>query len=423
MSDFNWIVSQIGARQHYGIPRGFEYTGSLGALYTDVWCRLGRPLLKHGTKLMRAYATRYHPHIPSAKVKSFDVMGTRREILAKRASTAESRFQIYEETGAWFASRVTAHLRKHHHLDPNRDCFFGFNTGCLETQQYLREQGVISVVDQIDPGKFEEELVYEEGLRWPGWEELPGRIPDRYFERLAREWELAEMVLVNSRWSKDALIKQGVPREKIIIVALAYEPESIYVRPKDVSTGPLKVLWLGQVNLRKGIQYLIGAAKLLKDANVQFTIAGGLFISQQALATAPPNMNFIGQVTRDRLHEVYRSADVFVLPTLSDGFAITQVEAMGFGLPVITTPNCGEVVTEGVDGLIVPAANAEALAAAIARLAADRSLLAAMSHGALEKATRFRLPVQAEQLERAVIEYRRGGRGEQLQQVIDAVNP
>ena len=164
------------------------------------------------------------------------------------------------------------------------------------------------------------------------------------------------------------------------------------------------MLWLGTVNLRKGIPYLIEAARQLagQEVDVQIIVAGPLEISAEAIASAPPNMQFLGRVTRDRTAEVYRDADVFVLPTLSDGFAITQVEAMGNGLPVITTPNCGQVVTEGVDGLIVPAGDATALAAAIARLSADRPLLAEMSRQAILKVGNFRLPNQSDDIEAEV---------------------
>jgi len=69
-----------------------------------------------------------------------------------------------------------------------------------------------------------------------------------------------------------------------------------------------------------------------------------LGITPQAVATAPANVEFRGRVTRDRATREYLVADAFVLPTLSDGFAITQLEAMAHGLPVIVTPNCGAVV-------------------------------------------------------------------------------
>jgi len=140
-----------------------------------------------------------------------------------------------------------------------------------------------------------------------------------------------------------------------------------------------------QRDLRKGIQYLLQAAKRLSSTRVEFIVAGHVGIAKRIISEAPVSVKFIGRVTRDRTAEVYRSADVFVLPTISDGFAITQLEAMAHGLPVIASPNCGRVVDEGVDGLIVRR-DAEALAAAIARLDGDRVLLAEMSVKAVRKA-------------------------------------
>ena len=103
----------------------------------------------------------------------------------------------------------------------------------------------------------------------------------------------------------------------------------------------------------------------------------------------------LGRVTRDRLGEVYRQSHVFVLPTISDGFAITQLEAMAHGLPVVITPNCGRVVTDGVDGLIVPARDSRALADALARLDADRELVREMSRNALQTIRKYDLPSNA----------------------------
>jgi glycosyltransferase involved in cell wall biosynthesis len=80
-----------------------------------------------------------------------------------------------------------------------------------------------------------------------------------------------------------------------------------------------------------------------------------------------------------------------VLPTLSDGFAITQLEAMAHGLPVIATPNCGEVVSDGVDGFVVLTRDAEALAQTFRRYLAQPELLRSQSAAALVKARQFTL--------------------------------
>jgi glycosyltransferase involved in cell wall biosynthesis len=94
-------------------------------------------------------------------------------------------------------------------------------------------------------------------------------------------------------------------------------------------------------------------------------------------------------VPRDCVGELYSAADVFVLPTVSDGFAITQLEAMAHGVPVITTPNCGEVVEHGRNGYVVPARDARALADAILEFVRNPGLAAAMRPACIARAAEF----------------------------------
>jgi glycosyltransferase involved in cell wall biosynthesis len=150
-------------------------------------------------------------------------------------------------------------------------------------------------------------------------------------------------------------------------------------------------LFLGQVNLRKGIPYLLEAAKLLKRENIQIDIAGPIAIADQFVVKAPPNVRFHGAVTRDRVREFYKRADIFVLPTISDGFALTQLEAMAHGLPVITTPNCGRVVTEGLDGFVIPPRDAATLANCLRTLLEDPERLQAMREAAKLAVAKFNL--------------------------------
>lgn len=400
MTPARWFVSQIGAREHYAVARAFHRAGQLACLYTELWCCCGRGLLACGPAAARALAARQHPELPAGKVVRF-TLGYAVNRLAARWRRRAGRLAVFEEyndIGAWFARRVAAALERED-LGAG-DAFFGYDTGMLETLPLLRQRGVLSIVDQIDPGQVERDLVYEESQRWPGWADIPAAKPVAYNERLAEEWRLSSLVLVNSPWSKTALIQQGVPAEKIIVVPLAFEPptEAAPRPPRDFS-GPLHVLWIGSVIIRKGIQYLLAAARELASSNMRFTVAGPLGISQQVVARAPANVRFLGRVTRDQTRDLYRQAHVFVLPTISDGFAITQLEAMAEGVPVITTPNCGEVVTPGVDGMIVPVRDSQALAAALRQLDADRAQLAAMAQATAAKAQQFTLAHFTQRLE------------------------
>jgi glycosyl transferase family 1 len=407
MNGPNWIVSQIGSRERYAVPRAFEARGHLEHFFTDIWLKRGRGLLK---RLPRgdALAHRFHSALPAQRVTGFNFFGidaATRGMRRRGARTREEQYSEYIRIGEGFGRRVADQLSRME-LDAARTAAFLFTTGALETCEHLKKRGIPIVADQLDPGRVDEEMIAQEIERWPGWEEFPGKIPEAYYARLAREWELSDIVLVNSNWSKSALLKDGVDEQKVIVVPLCYEQGSLPVveRQPAADSKPLTVLWLGQIVLRKGIPYLFEAAKKLSATNIRFVVAGRIGISEEALAAAPANLTVLGKITHGEAAKHFAEADVFVLPTISDGFALTQLEAMSFGLPVITTPNCGDVVTNGVDGFIVPPRDADALAEAISKLDKDRELLRQMQAKAMEsvKDRRYSLEGYADSVESAL---------------------
>jgi glycosyltransferase involved in cell wall biosynthesis len=411
-----WIVSQFGARQHYATPRAFHRQGKLDIFYTENWAGRLRPLLLKMPGRFRAFGNRWSPDLPNNKVASFDITTLYDILTRSRRHVSDSIENVHAEyirEGVRFCSRVNRHLRWHRRrlpLDPAREVFYGCKSVCLETLQLMNEKGIFSIVDQADPAAVEEKIVQAEREKWYGWEAITGKVPASYYERCRKEWEAASVVLVYSDWTKQAIVEQGVAPEKVVVVPLAYEPPAdlspLDSRPVRDRNQPLTVLWLGSVMLRKGIPYLFQAAQLLADRPIKFVVAGPLLISEIAKASAPPNVEFIGRVIRGEAEKVYRSADIFVLPTLSDSFALTQVEAMANGLPVIATPRCGQVVTPGVDGYIVPTSSGEALAKAIVELDEDREKLAAMSNAALIKSKDFSIDAYAQRVRDIVVQRR-----------------
>ncbi len=143
---------------------------------------------------------------------------------------------------------------------------------------------------------------------WPGWTSKAVEIPEKYFVRREREWALADRILVNSEFSRQALLQQGVSAEKLVVVPLCYETKTEPGRQRADSEkefqisdfrfsapSPLRVLFLGQVILRKGIQYLMAAAKMLERENIHFDVVGPVGISDEAMAAAPRNLTFHGR--------------------------------------------------------------------------------------------------------------------------------
>jgi glycosyltransferase involved in cell wall biosynthesis len=121
-------------------------------------------------------------------------------------------------------------------------------------------------------------------------------------------------------------------------------------------------------------------------------------VSSEALGHLPSGARVLGALPHGQTDALYRAADVLVAPTLSDGFGLTQLEAMSRGVPVITTPHCGRVVDDGVDGFVVPARDAGAIAARLTRLREEPDLLGRMQAAAARKAAGFTLQRYGDEL-------------------------
>ena len=143
---------------------------------------------------------------------------------------------------------------------------------------------------------------------------------------------------------------------------------------------PMRVLFLGQINLRKGAHHLIEAARRIANLPVEFDFVGPVEIALPA--DLPGNVRFHGTVSRDETAKFYGAADAFILPTLSDGFALTQLEAQARGLPVIATGNCGRVVEDERNGWMLRDATAASIAGLLTRLAASPGEVARCQAGA-----------------------------------------
>ncbi len=332
--------------------------------------------------------------IPDGLVHAFPFRSLLWKWRVRRLAAQGRSHEAYVQTDAAFAAAVARLVL------PSHEVFFGYSYASLEMLAAEKKRGVLTVLDQIDPGAAEFQLVAEEMARFPELAGPPPEFPAAYYERNRREWALADRIVVNSEWSREALVQEGVAPEKLVVIPLAFETkvekqktENRNLQPStlnsQLSTAPLQVLWLGQVNIRKGIHYLMEAARKLEREKVQFDVVGPVGILPAAVASAPRNVTFHGPVSRDRAAEWYRKADVFVLPTLSDGFALTQLEAMSHGLPVIVTPNCGRVVEDGETGFIIPPRDPKALADAIVKFVHNRNLLTEMSPRCIEASKAF----------------------------------
>ncbi len=106
----------------------------------------------------------------------------------------------------------------------------------------------------------------------------------------------------------------------------------------------------------------------------------------------------MGQVPREEVKQEFARADVFVFPTLTDGFGIVLLEALFAGLPIICTKNCGDVVCDGVNGRTIPSHDGKALADAIREIVGNRKLRDNMSKAAIDMRKHFTLGAYRQRL-------------------------
>lgn len=384
------VCAQIGAREHYAVPRALHRAGRLDTLVTDIWIPgTVAGILRHLPKGKRL-AQRRSDDIPDDCVISFAARSLLDRAAHHRSKELGADYRRHLAIGESFGRNVVNRVLQPMMRNGRRpSAFFSYSTGAYEPLKALTAASIPTVVGQIDAARVMNRIRVEEAKTWTGWSLDAGQVPVEYFERLEKEWTEATRIVVNSEWCKRALVEQGAVERKIRVIPVAYDAPAAPADREGKSNRILTVLWVGQVILLKGIQYLIEAAKRLEREAVRFVVAGPIGVNPEVIGRAPRNMTFLGAVTREDAQALYVDADVFAFPTLGDGFGVTQLEAMGAGLPVIATRYCGDVVTDGVDGRIIPPRDSAALAGSIMEFVSDADRLTTMSAAAVRKSRCF----------------------------------
>lgn len=350
----DWVCCQLGAREHYIVPRALQHRGLLRELITDLWIRS---------------TGRFHPGLASARVTASNAAAL--TFAARSRVSGATGWTLIDKRNDWFQRSVVAQLARRRH-NPERLSVFAYSYAAEAIFKFARERGWRTVLGQIDPGPAEERIV---GPAHPA--------PVEYWKRWRHECELADRILVNSDWSRDALLSEGVAAEKIRVIPLAFDPPRECASFKRTypaaftSERPLRVLFLGQINLRKGAPQLFDAVGLLANEPIEFRFAGPLQIDIPGEVKS--RIKWYGIVARGDVARYYRDADVFILPTHSDGFGLTQLEAQSWKLPVIASRYCGDVVRHNLNGLILDEVSGPAIAEVLRQLLRAPDRLQTMS--------------------------------------------
>ncbi len=261
------------------------------------------------------------------------------------------------------------------------DVVNGWCSTSLLTLRAARRRGLPAVL-QTGSAHIETqaELIAEERRRLG----LPPAVTHpAVIRRALAEYETADLIIVPSRFVRDTFVRRGVAAAKLAVV-----PETAMARteppPERTQRVRPRILFVGQVDARKGIAYLIDAFRLL-DGQATLRLVGPVDRRLLGrLSSLPDGVELVGPRSGEGLAAEFRDADMFVLPSVEDGFGLVTVEAMAAGLPVIVSDHAGsaDLIDDGTNGFVVPARDARALAARLEALVRDPRLRARMGDAA-----------------------------------------
>ena len=417
------VVVHSGARDSYQVARALEERGLLSCLVTDLWWpadrawarSLGR-LLPAGVRSM--LAQRQAPGIGSRRVRALGLRGLFTLLLDKLPRVPFAwRRSVMRQTDAALGSYAGRCARQRSAVVLAYS-YYGYHA--------LTEAEAPGMLFQLHPHPASmRRILGAELALHPECAASLGRewelaLPEPDFQRLVQETRMAAHTLVASSFTRDTLIEHGTPAATITVVpygvdCVRFSPDfthSSAPSSRQAGSPPLRLLFVGRINQRKGIKYLLEALRLLNQASqvnqanqvnrgepgpapapalVELTICGRVVDDLALFAPFGAQVVIRPDVSHAELVEAYREADLFVFPSVGEGFGHVLLEALACGLPILSTTATAapDLIEQGREGWVVEPGRPELLAERIGWAATHRAELAAMRPRARACAEQF----------------------------------
>lgn len=224
-----------------------------------------------------------------------------------------------------------------------------FEGAALATFRSARRKGIQTILDV--PSAHERFAEVEQPERGRG------RDP-----RIPAERKLADYLFAPSDFVVDCLVEAGVPPERIVKIPYGVDPSRFRPPAGDRPNEPFRALFVGQIGVHKGVPSLLEAWRRLSLPGAELVLVGPVNrVGRKLLERSGDVCRWVGALPKHEVHRWFAASDIFVFPSLAEGSALVTYEAMAAGLPLVTTPNSGSVMRDGVDGFLVPPRDVDAL--------------------------------------------------------------
>lgn len=267
------------------------------------------------------------------------------------------------------------------------DIVAGGSSVFLHTLRRAKASGILTVVEHGSSHiVYQEKILREEYERF-GIAIEPFMLPHpKVITKEMAEYAEADAIAIPSSYVRRTFVEQGVAPEKMIQVPYGVDLSVFRQIPKEDDV--FRVIFGGGLSLRKGTHYLLQAFAELALPNSELLLIGAIneeikpFLQKYA-----GTYRHLTYRPMPELHKFYSQGSVFVLPSLEEGLAMVQPQAMACGLPVICTTNTGgeDIVRDGLDGFVIPIRDTEKLKEKILFLYNHPDIRAAMGQSAKQR--------------------------------------
>lgn len=266
------------------------------------------------------------------------------------------------------------------HMPASARILHGQGNYSLPAMQKARKNGILTISDvtgQLAPTRARQ-LDDEYRAHHQKWREISSFLARRRVD----EARFADAVFAPSQSVAQGLVDCGIAANRIHVVpfdAPLARQCLMLDRPQDVSLArdTFDLLYIGDMALAKGLAVLLDSFKILRrqfGPRITLSLIGpARDCARHLLAPLPDGVTWHGQQPQNHVPDALQRADLFVLPSLSEGSSLAIQEAMAAGLPVITTTAAGSIIKDGHDGILVPPRDRNALVKAVTRLLLDRA--------------------------------------------------
>lgn len=270
------------------------------------------------------------------------------------------------------------------HITPC-DVFVGFSSFALHSFPRAKRQGAITLVERGNAHiAAQNNLLQEEYQKFGLKPVLPH---PKIIEKELKEYELADYIsFPENSYVYKSFLDNGIKPEKLIQIQFGVNLSSFY--PGEKKDNVFRVIFVGGMTIRKGLHYLLQAFAELNLPNSELLLVGAINDEiKPFFRKYSGHFRYIGHVPQACLREHYSQSSVFVIPSLDEGAAMVQYQAMACAIPVIGTPHTGSenLIEDGVQGFIIPIRNTEALKGKLTYLYENPEIRNRMGKAAYER--------------------------------------